>query len=136
MKKGQPPPTYVDEGEVALSPAVQEEGRSTSTKLSELEGNDPSLRALLKVLLDVKTLPHIVLIFFLSTVFYLMSTRGAERISALGFLSLTGGYLTLGLLSKYERIDRLTRLPGNSDSLEGGKIKRFFFSFRICLFLR
>jgi hypothetical protein len=133
MKKGQPPPTYVDEGEVVLSPAVQEEGGATSTKLSELEGNDPSLRALLKVLLDVKTLPHVVLIFILSTAFYLMSTRGAERLSALGFLSLTGGYLILGLLSKYERVDRLTRLPGNSDSLEVGRIKRFFFSFRICL---
>jgi hypothetical protein len=133
MKKGQPPPSNVDEGEGVPPPSVQEEGEATSTKLSELEGNDPSLRALLKVLLDVKTLPHVVLIFILSTLFYVMSTRGAEGLSALGFLSLTGGYLVLGLLSKYERIDRMTRLPEQSESLDVGRIKRFFFSFRICL---
>jgi hypothetical protein len=65
MKKGQPPPSNVDEGEGVPPPSVQEEGEATSTKLSELEGNDPSLRALLKVLLDVKTLPHVVLIFII-----------------------------------------------------------------------
>ena len=103
------------------------------TKLSELEGNDPSLRALIKVLLDPKTLPHVVLIFILSTLFYFLSTRGAVDISALGFVSLTGGYLLLGLLAKYERIDRLTRLPDKQLNEELGRVKRFIFSFKICL---
>lgn len=133
MKKGQPPPVIVDESQVMASPVAQGEGEGTPTKLTELKENDPSLRALLKVLLDVKTLPHVILIFVISTVFYMLSTRGGERLSAMGFLSLTGGYLVLGLLSKYERIDRLTRLPESSESVEIGRIKRFFFSFRICL---
>ncbi len=133
MKKGQPPPAFVDERQVGTSLPAQEEGEGTSTKLSELKGNDPSLGALIKVLLDVKTLPHVILIFIISSLFYLLSTKGAERLSAMGFLSLTGGYLVMGLLSKYERIDRLTRLPDLTDAVEAGRIKRFFFSFRICL---
>ena len=133
MKKGQPPPAFVDESQVAASPSAQEEGNGNSTKLTELKGNDPSLRALIKVLLDVKTLPHVILIFVISALLYLLSTRGAERLSAMGFLSLTGGYVVQGLLAKYERVDRLTRLPDLSDAVEAGRIKRFFFSFRICL---
>jgi len=123
----------VDEIDAATIASATGDEEIAQSKLRELEGNDPSLRALIKVLLDVKTLPHIVLIFVLSTVFYFLSTRGAEGISALGFLSLTGGYLLLGLLAKNDRIDRLTRLPEEHESEGVGRIKRLIFSFRICL---
>ena len=119
---------------VASNPAVAVDDEEINlTKLGQLEGSDPSLKALIKVLLDPKTFPHVVLIFVLSTLFYVLSTRGAEDFSALGFVSLTGGYLLLGLLAKNERIDRLTRLPERELDDQRGRLKRFIFSFKICL---
>ena len=53
---------------------------------------------LLRVLLSGKTLPHLVLIALLSAVFQVLATTGSDVASALGFLSLSGGYLLTGLM--------------------------------------
>lgn len=108
---------------------------SEGHELDHLQASDPSLRALLKVLLNIKTLPHILLILTLSTPLYLLANNGQNELSAFCFLSLSLGYLTTGLFSNNARVKSWTQLPDirdpeNSTSL----IIRVLKSFRICLF--
>lgn len=104
------------------------------TPLDELKAEESSLWSLLRILLSGKTLPHLVLILGLSSVLQLMAAQGSEAMSALGYLSLSGGYLLTGLFSGNSRIQRWIHLPDAVDSPEQGRLKRLVFSFRICIF--
>ena len=104
------------------------------TPLDELKAEESSLWSLLRLLLSGKTLPHLVLIVGLSLLLQMMAVAGSESMSALGFLSLSGGYLLTGLLSGSGRIQGWIQLPDTAESPEQGRIKRLVFSFRICLF--
>ena len=104
------------------------------TPLDELKAEESSLWSLLRLLLSGKTLPHLVLIVGLSLLLQMMAVAGSESMSALGFISLSGGYLLTGLLSGSGRIQRWIQLPEAAESPEHGRLKRLVFSFRICLF--
>lgn len=104
------------------------------TPLDELKAEESSLWGLLRLLLSGKTLPHLVLIVGLSLLLQMMAVAGSESMSALGFISLSGGYLLTGMLSGSGRIQGWIQLPDAADSPDQGRIKRTVFSFRICIF--
>lgn len=104
------------------------------TPLDELKAEESSLWSLLRLLLSGKTLPHLVLIVGLSLLLQMMAVAGSESMSALGFISLSGGYLLTGMLSGSGRIQGWIQLPDAADSPDQGQIKRIVFSFRICIF--
>lgn len=104
-----------------------------SPSLKELKSEEASLIALLKVLLNPRTLPHVILLGLLSTVFFYYARSGQEAFSALGYVSLAGGYLLTGLLSRFPRVRQWTQLSDDIEK-EGPVIKRLLLSFRICLF--
>ncbi len=104
------------------------------TPLDELKEEESSLWSLLRLLLSGKTLPHLVLIICLSLALQFLALRGFESASALGFLSLSGGYLLTGFLSGIGRVQRWIQLPDAGESPDHGRVKSLVFSFRICLF--
>lgn len=104
------------------------------TPLDKLKAEESSLWSLLRLLLSGKTLPHLVLIVGLSMMLQLMAVQGNESMSALGFISLSGGYLLTGMLSGSGRIQGWIQLPDAAESSDQGRIKRTVFSFRICIF--
>lgn len=101
--------------------------------LQELKSEEASLMGLLKVLLNPRTLPHVILLGLLSTVFFYYARSGQEAFSALGYVSLAGGYLLTGLLSRFPKVRQWTQLSDDTER-EGSVLKRLFFSFKICLF--
>lgn len=103
--------------------------------LSDLQSDDASLRSLLGVLLNIRTLPHLVLIMALSAFLHLMANVGSTTLSAMGFISLAGGYFFTGLLSGSSRVRGWTQLPEATDSEKSNSpVNRLFRSFRICIF--
>lgn len=103
--------------------------------LSDLQSDDASLRSLLGVLLNIRTLPHLVLIMALSAFLHLMANVGSTALSAMGFISLAGGYFFTGLLSGSSRVRGWTQLPEATDSEKSNSpVNRLFRSFRICIF--
>ena len=106
---------------------------SASTPLEELQQEDASIWALLRILLSVATLPHIVLIVLLSTVLQVAAVNNFEALSAMGFLALSGGYFLTGLLAGRPTVQRWIRLPEQHEA-EGSMPVRLLRSFRICLF--
>lgn len=104
------------------------------TPLEVLKEEETSLLSLLRILLSGKTLPHLVLIGVLSALFQVMATAGSETASALGFLSLSGGYLLTGLMVGIGPVGRWIELPEAAGDVAQSRLKGFVSSFRICLF--
>ena len=107
---------------------------SEPTPLDNLRQEESSLFGLLRVLLSGKTLPHLVLIALLSAVFQVLATTGNDVASALGFLSLSGGYLLTGLMSGVGPVQRWIQLPEETEDPTSGRLKGLILSFRICVF--
>jgi hypothetical protein len=100
---------------------------------AELQQEDASLISLIRILLSPRTFPHLVLIFVFAIALNFMANAGSQVASAVGFLSLSGGYLLTGLLSGNERIRAWTQLPERDEAESSPRWKRLLFSFRICL---
>ena len=107
---------------------------SESTPLDNLRQEESSLFGLLRVLLSGKTLPHLVLIALLSAIFQVLATTGNDVASALGFLSLSGGYLLTGLMAGVGPVQRWIQLPEETEEPTSGRLKGLIVSFRICVF--
>ena len=105
-----------------------------STPLDALRKEESSLIGLLRVLLSGKTLPHLVLIALLSSVLQFLASAGEDVISALGFLSLSGGYVLTGLMAGVGPVQRWIQLPEETEEPASGRLKRVVLSFRICVF--
>ena len=105
-----------------------------TTPLAALREEESSILSLLRILLSGKTLPHLVLIALLTGLFQFLASNGNDVQSALGFLSLSGGYLLTGLMAGWGPVQRWIQLPQEHDKPPAGRIKRLAFSFRICLF--
>ena len=105
-----------------------------STPLDDLQQEESSLFGLLRVLLSGKTLPHLVLIGLLSALFQFLATTGSDVASALGFLSLSGGYLLTGLVAGVGPVQRWIQLPEETEEPTPGRVKGLLLSFRICVF--
>jgi hypothetical protein len=105
-----------------------------STPLDVLRQEESSLFGLLRVLLSGKTLPHLVLIAVLSATFQVLATAGNDVASALGFLSLSGGYLLTGLMAGVGPVQRWIQLPEETEEPTSGRLKGLILSFRICVF--
>ncbi len=105
-----------------------------STPLDDLRQEESSLFGLLRVLLSGKTLPHLVLIAVLSATFQVLATTGNDVASALGFLSLSGGYLLTGLMAGVGPVQRWIQLPEETEEPTSGRLKGLVLSFRICVF--
>ena len=104
-----------------------------SDELSQLQQQDASLFGLLRVLLSPKTLPHILMLATCVAVLYIIAKSGSTTTSALGFLSLSSGYLITGLLTNLAPVQRWTQLPQEKKDGQN-TMKRLIFSFRICIF--
>ena len=107
---------------------------SESTPLDDLRKEESSLFGLVRVLLNGKTLPHLVLIALLSAIFQFLATAGNDVASALGFLSLSGGYLLTGLMAGVGPVQRWIQLPEETEHPTSGRLKGLILSFRICVF--
>ena len=105
-----------------------------ATPLAALREEESSILSLLRILLSGKTLPHLVLIALLTGLFQLLASSGNDVMSALGFLSLSGGYLLTGLMAGYGPVQRWIQLPEDPDEHAHGRFKRLLLSFRICIF--
>lgn len=105
-----------------------------SSPLEELQQQETSLLALLKVLLSGRTLPHLVLIFLLSSGLFWTASSGGESFAAICFLSMAGGYLLTGVLAGLSTVRRWIQLPEEPASEGVSRVKQIVFSFRICLF--
>lgn len=117
----------MEEGEAAADVRAESSGM-----LDHLKQEDASLLGLLRVLLSPRTLPHVAMLGLLALVLHLLAKNGAETMSAIGFLSMAGGYLFTGLLSHFDPVHRLTHLAEEPNP-SGGRLKRLLLSFRICL---
>lgn len=106
---------------------------SEPTKLEHLQQEDASIRALLRILLSVSTLPHVVAIIVLSSVLQIATVNGFESMSAMGFVALAGGYFLTGLLAGRPTVDRWIRLAEREGD-ERSALSRALASFRICIF--
>ena len=106
---------------------------SEPTNLEQLQQEDASLFSLIRILLSVSTLPHIVMILVLSSVLQIAAVNNLETTSALGFLSLSGGYFLTGLFASRATVQRWIQLPERGDE-ERSALSRLLGSFRICLF--
>lgn len=109
---------------------------SGSSVLQDLATNETSLLRLLVTLLSPKTLPHIGLIAALSTVlFVLAGNESLKDFSALGFLSLAGGYAITGLFSSNERVRKWTHVSSKEDQEKKTSIVfQTLSTFKICMF--
>ncbi|HJM86753.1 MAG TPA: hypothetical protein QF433_00900, partial [Candidatus Thalassarchaeaceae archaeon] len=74
------------------------------------------LGELLATLVDLKTLPHIILLLILSTTLYIFAqlSDNLATYSAIGFLSLSVGYAATAASTRWEFIYRLVRVDGLS----------------------
>lgn len=103
--------------------------------LNELAANETSLVALAKTLLSPRTLPHLALIVVSSTMLYFIANSdGGEDFAALGFISLALGYALTAMFSTNHRIRSWIALPEISEKSTASRVKRFFSSFKICIF--
>lgn len=102
--------------------------------LEHMQQQETSLLALLKVLLSGKTLPHLVLIFVLSSALHLAASQGFESFASIGYISMAGGYLITGVFSGRAVVQRWIQLPKEHTMQDMSRVKRLVFSFRICLF--
>ena len=105
-----------------------------ATPLAALREEESSILSLLRILLSGKTLPHLVLIALLTGLFQFLASSGSNVLSALGFLSLSGGYLLTGLMAGLGPVQRWIQLPEDPDEHVHGRFKRLLLSFRICIF--
>lgn len=109
---------------------------TASSVLQELATNETSLLRLLTTLLSPKTLPHIGLIAVLSIVLFVIAgNESLKDFSALGFLSLAGGYAVTGLFSSNERVKRWTHISSvNDDEKQSSFVLQTLSNFKICMF--
>jgi hypothetical protein len=73
-----------------------------------------SLGDLLATLVDLRTLPHVILLVLLSAILYVMA-QGSETgtaYSAVGFLSLSMAYALTAYLTRYDSVYRFVRVDG------------------------
>jgi len=72
------------------------------------------LGELLATLVDLKTLPHVILLLILSTILYILaqSSDNGATFSAIGFLSLSIGYAATAASTRWDFIHRLVRVDG------------------------
>lgn len=77
-------------------------------------GEDFSLGDLLSTLIDLRTLPHVILLVVLSAILYIMAQSSVlgTTYAAVGFLSLSMAYALTGYLTRYDSIHRLVRVDG------------------------
>ena len=83
--------------------------QDTNEELELLKTTETSLWNLFKTLLSPKTMPHIVLISFLSILLYITSSADSlTNFSAVAFIGLSFGYCITAIGSKNERIKAWT----------------------------
>ncbi len=115
--------------------AVVLQPSSDNELLTNLAANETSLFQLVGTLLSPKTLPHLALISFLSTLLYTIAgaSNGGD-VAALGFISLSCGYAVTALFSTNERVKTWITLTPSLKEEKQNPFFRLFSSFKICLF--
>ena len=100
-----------------------------------LKTTETSLWNLFKTLLSPKTMPHIVLISFLSILLYVMSSADSlTNFSAVAFIGLSFGYCITAVGSKNERIRAWTISESISEENSDNRFIAFIKKFKICIF--
>ena len=82
-------------------------------------------------MLSPRTLPHIVMIAVISSIL-LFVVSANEQLVAMSFVSLSISYILVAILSNNSLIQKVTKLPDESDK-EWALMIRFVFSFRITI---
>ena len=82
--------------------------------ISPLEEPKFGLGQLLATLVDLKTLPHILLLLILSTILYALAQGPdtAKVYSAIGFISLSFGYALTATSTRWDFAHRMVRVEG------------------------
>ena len=103
--------------------------------LSKFEQQDVSMYGLLKTLLSSSTMPHIILILFLSVIFYTTARIDSLTVlSAMAFTSLSASYIITAMLSNNSRVRDWITLGDDNSASETSFLVRYLSPFRICLF--
>ena len=109
--------------------------QDTNEELELLKTTETSLWNLFKTLLSPKTMPHIVLISFLSILLYITSSADSlTNFSAVAFIGLSFGYCVTAIGSKNERIKAWTISTSASEENLDNHFFKFIKKFKICVF--
>lgn len=103
--------------------------------LKELAANETSLIALIKTLLSPKTLPHLLMIVIFSTILYFVAnSNGGEDIAALGFISLSLGYVVTAVFSTNQKVRSWITISNTQENAPFNLSLRLKSIVRICAF--
>ena len=103
--------------------------------LSKFEQQDVSMYGLVKTLLSSSTMPHIIMILFLSVIFYTTARIDSLTVfSAMAFTSLSASYIITAMLSNNRRVSDWITLGDDNSASETSFLLRYLSPFRICLF--
>ena len=103
--------------------------------LSKYERQDVSMYGLLKTLLSSSTMPHIILILFLSVIFYTIARIDSMTVfSAMAFTSLSASYIITAMLANNRRVRDWITLANDNSAIGNSYLVRYLSPFRICLF--
>ncbi|HIG19205.1 MAG: hypothetical protein CXT67_05845 [Methanobacteriota archaeon] len=106
----------IDEGYVSGHESSESEHTSSDDPLEIDNIEEPKfgLRELLATLMDLKTLPHILLLLILSIILYALAQGpdSANLYSAIGFISLSFGYSLTAISTRWDFAHRLVRVEG------------------------
>lgn len=85
-----------------------------SSEMTIVEEPKFGLRELISTLIDLRTLPHILLLLILSTILYAIAqgADSANLYSAIGFISLSFGYSLTALSTRWEFAHKMVRVEG------------------------
>lgn len=108
---------------------------SSDEMLTEYEEQNISLLRLIKSLLSTSTMPHLVLIVAISSIFYVLAGVSAfTTTSAMAFTSLSLAYAATALLSRNNRVKSWITLSEENRLATKPSVKSVLNKFRICLF--
>ncbi|MDA9829149.1 hypothetical protein N9C12_05625 [Candidatus Poseidoniaceae archaeon] len=116
-------------------PGTEHKADSSEDILKELASNETSLLALIKTLLSPKTLPHLLMIVVLSTALYFVAnSNNGEDIAALGFISLSLGYVITAIFSTNEKVRSWITIAHEPDVSQFNLVQKIKSSIKICAF--
>ena len=103
--------------------------------LSKYEQQDVSMFGLLKTLLSRSTMPHIILILFLTVIFYIIARIDSLTVfSAMAFTSLSASYIITAMLASNNKVRGWITLTDQKSVNRTSFLVRYLSPFRITLF--
>ena len=94
--------------------ATEKTGMAETAEENFFEEDNFSMGDLLATLVDLRTLPHVILLVVLSTALYALAQgpQTGTTYSAIGFLSLSAAYALTAYLTQFDSVHRYVRVDG------------------------